>query len=323
MLSQNKKPKKQAAAKLPKDELNGAFDPLKNKHNRSTISSRGLKKWLPAILFAVFLHAALLALFLHNQNKTSTHSNINAHLSEVNKEAEKDRLNGVITVTRSEVDVSNKNQKEDQHSDETATQDKLAKDSNSNKYSIDQDNPITDSGNNLLEKERAIKAEKVTSLTTKQTKLNPTGNQGDANVRITAIQSDSVRSMNPNDAVLLSRDLPSSKREATTQDQEYAEKAKEIESINDKISDAIQAVKQKNIQNIEASKRYIAPSTIKSQTQNPVGKIVVDASVTSQNNVNTEKPDSLNTITPEISEQKSSVALEISPEPNPNNVQIP
>lgn len=226
-----------------------------------------LKKWLPAILLAVALHAVVFVLFLNNQkaannasdnsNSTATSAPINIELSESEKTLTETQMTGLSTDEDSDsasTDVSEDSKKEDvaeQDSEDSSSEKAMAaKEATQRQKELQQqktENKARGSAQDIRLTANERQAENTNSPLADGAPIND-----NARYENTPNTSANGNARNPNDRLLLTRDIPRSQAAGLNEDKQYHDSAKEIEEINEKLSATINRVKEQKMQEIHA-----------------------------------------------------------------------
>ena len=234
-------------------------------HQKYSNKQQGtFKKWLPAIALAVVIHALLLIVFFNSQKKSvpepdSATDTIKTSEAPVDLEHEKEVLLTLIEersttdkkgADEGETDEESKNKtSDDEKDDESTTQ------------------PETDAKKEAEQKENAKNDDKnAKSEPTKTSARNRTSTEQQS----TNMPVDNVTYMpqpqgNPNDAVLLPRDLPQAELNPRVGNNQYANTAEQSQDANDQLSNLLNDVKEQKLREIQAQQQASKAAYLKSQ----------------------------------------------------------
>lgn len=222
------------------------------------------KKWLPAIALAVVIHALLLIVFFNSQKKSvpepdSSTDTIKTSEAPVDLEHEKEVLLTLIeersttekkVADEGETDEKSENKtSDDEKDDESTTQSE------------------TDAKKEAEQKESAKNDDKnAKSEPTKTSARNRTSTEQQS----TNMPVDNVTYMpqpqgNPNDAVLLPRDLPQAELNPRVGNNQYANTAEQSQDANDQLSNLLNDVKEQKLREIQAQQQASKAAYLKSQ----------------------------------------------------------
>lgn len=222
------------------------------------------KKWLPAILLALVIHALLLIVFFQSQKQT-THTEPAPSIVETSAAPEDLEREKEVLLTLIEERSTTTEQTDDETAEELAasekekveTQDKedLTKETNSENSTINSANT------------KSTSSEKESAQTTYQ-------KQGSDSKNISAPPDNTVYATqpigNPNDAVLLPRDLPQAELNSRIGNNSYAHTAQQSQDLSDQLSSAVNEIKEQKLREIEAQQQASKAAYLKSlpsQTQ--------------------------------------------------------
>ena len=222
------------------------------------------KKWLPAIVLAVVIHGLLLIVFFNSQKKSVPETNsaidtIKTSEAPVDLEHEKEVLLTLIeersttekkVADEGETDEKSENKtSDDEKDDESTTQSE------------------TDAKKEAEQKESAKNDDKnAKSEPTKTSARNRTSTEQQS----TNMPVDNVTYMpqpqgNPNDAVLLPRDLPQAELNPRVGNNQYANTAEQSQDANDQLSNLLNDVKEQKLREIQAQQQASKAAYLKSQ----------------------------------------------------------
>ena len=234
-------------------------------HQKYSNKQQGtFKKWLPAIALAVVIHALLLIVFFNSQKKSvpepdSATDTIKTSEAPVDLEHEKEVLLTLIeersttekkVADEGETDEKSENKtSDDEKDDESTTQSE------------------TDAKKEAEQKESAKNDDKnAKSEPTKTSARNRTSTEQQS----TNMPVDNVTYMpqpqgNPNDAVLLPRDLPQAELNPRVGNNQYANTAEQSQDANDQLSNLLNDVKEQKLREIQAQQQASKAAYLKSQ----------------------------------------------------------
>ena len=234
-------------------------------HQKYSNKQQGtFKKWLPAIALAVVIHALLLIVFFNSQKKSvpepdSATDTIKTSEAPVDLEHEKEVLLTLIeersttqekVADEGETDEESENKtSDDEKDDESITQSE------------------TDAKKEAEQKESAKNDDKnAKSEPTKTSARNRTSTEQQS----TNMPVDNVTYMpqpqgNPNDAVLLPRDLPQAELNPRVGNNQYANTAEQSQDANDQLSNLLNDVKEQKLREIQAQQQASKAAYLKSQ----------------------------------------------------------
>ena len=234
-------------------------------HQKYSNKQQGtFKKWLPAIALAVVIHALLLIVFFNSQKKSVPEPNsatdtIKTSEAPVDLEHEKEVLLTLIeersttqekVADEGETDEESENKpSDDEKDDESITQSE------------------TDAKKEAEQKESAKNDDKnAKSEPTKTSARNRTSTEQQS----TNMPVDNVTYMpqpqgNPNDAVLLPRDLPQAELNSRVGNNQYANTAEQSQDANDQLSNLLNDVKEQKLREIQAQQQASKAAYLKSQ----------------------------------------------------------
>ncbi|EGK09880.1 hypothetical protein [Psychrobacter sanguinis] len=234
-------------------------------HQKYSNKQQGtFKKWLPAIALAVVIHALLLIVFFNSQKKSvpepdSSTDTIKTSEAPVDLEHEKEVLLTLIeersttekkVADEGETDEKSENKtSDDEKDDESTTQSE------------------TDAKKEAEQKESAKNDDKnAKSEPTKTSARNRTSTEQQS----TNMPVDNVTYMpqpqgNPNDAVLLPRDLPQAELNPRVGNNQYANTAEQSQDANDQLSNLLNDVKEQKLREIQAQQQASKAAYLKSQ----------------------------------------------------------
>jgi len=234
-------------------------------HQKYSNKQQGtFKKWLPAIALAVVIHALLLIVFFNSQKKSipepdSATDTIKTSEAPVDLEHEKEVLLTLIEErSTTEKKVADEGETDEKSENKTSDDEKDDK-------SITQSE--TDAKKEAEQKESAKNDDKnAKSEPTKISARNRTSTEQQS----TNMPVDNVTYMpqpqgNPNDAVLLPRDLPQAELNPRVGNNQYANTAEQSQDANDQLSNLLNDVKEQKLREIQAQQQASKAAYLKSQ----------------------------------------------------------
>jgi len=234
-------------------------------HQKYSNKQQGtFKKWLPAIALAVVIHALLLIVFFNSQKKSvpepdSSTDTIKTSEAPVDLEHEKEVLLTLIEErSTTEKKVADEGETDEKSENKTSDDEKDDK-------SITQSE--TDAKKEAEQKESAKNDDKnAKSEPTKISARNRTSTEQQS----TNMPVDNVTYMpqpqgNPNDAVLLPRDLPQAELNPRVGNNQYANTAEQSQDANDQLSNLLNDVKEQKLREIQAQQQASKAAYLKSQ----------------------------------------------------------
>ena len=234
-------------------------------HQKYSNKQQGtFKKWLPAIALAVVIHALLLIVFFNSQKKSvpepdSATDTIKTSEAPVDLEHEKEVLLTLIeersttekkVADEGETDEESENKtSDDEKDDESTTQSE------------------TDAKKEVEQKESAKNDDKnAKSEPTKTSARNRTSTeQQSINLPVDNVTYMPQPQGNPNDAVLLPRDLPQAELNPRVGNNQYANTAEQSQDANDQLSNLLNDVKEQKLREIQAQQQASKAAYLKSQ----------------------------------------------------------
>ena len=234
-------------------------------HQKYSNKQQGtFKKWLPAIALAVVIHALLLIVFFNSQKKSvpepdSATDTIKTSEAPVDLEHEKEVLLTLIeersttekkVADEGETDEKSENKtSDDEKDDESTTQSE------------------TDAKKEAEQKESAKNDDKnAKSEPTKTSAQNRASvQQQSTNMPIDNVTYAPQPQGNPNDAVLLPRDLPQAELNSRIGNNQYADTAEQSQDANDQLSKLLNDVKEQKLREIQAQQQASKAAYLKSQ----------------------------------------------------------
>ena len=244
--------------------MQNSQQPTPSHQKYSNKQQETFKKWLPAIALAVVIHALLLIVFFNSQKKSvpepdSATDTIKTSEAPVDLEHEKEVLLTLIeersttekkVADEGETDEESENKtSDDEKDDESTTQSE------------------TDAKKEVEQKESAKNDDKnAKSEPTKTSARNRTSTEQQS----TNMPVDNVTYMpqpqgNPNDAVLLPRDLPQAELNPRVGNNQYANTAEQSQDANDQLSNLLNDVKEQKLREIQAQQQASKAAYLKSQ----------------------------------------------------------
>lgn len=210
-------------------------------------------KWLPAILLALVIHGALLAFFLNSQKNTpvettATPEKVETFKVPIDLENEKEVLLTLIeertTAEKQKLAQQNKEGEEDNKSTDQNTEDQQNEKDATKAQANKQNNSENESSDNkqAASKPEPEKAPNKAPTQQQNSGLDNTGYMPPAQV-------------NPNDQVLLPRDIPQAEQNIIAQNNRYTDTAEQSEDINDKLSSMVNEIKEQKLRKIEAQRQ--------------------------------------------------------------------
>ena len=234
-------------------------------HQKYSNKQQGtFKKWLPAIALAVVIHALLLIVFFNSQKKSvpepdSATDTIKTSEAPVDLEHEKEVLLTLIEErSTTEKKVADEGETDEESENKTSDDEK-------DDESITQSE--TDAKKEAEQKESAKNDDKnAKSEPTKTSARNRTSTEQQS----TNMPVDNVTYMpqpqgNPNDAVLLPRDLPQAELNPRVGNNQYANTAEQSQDANDQLSNLLNDVKEQKLREIQAQQQASKAAYLKSQ----------------------------------------------------------
>lgn len=234
-------------------------------HQKYSNKQQGtFKKWLPAIALAVVIHALLLIVFFNSQKKSvpepdSATDTIKTSEAPVDLEHEKEVLLTLIEErSTTEKKVADEGETDEKSENKTSDDEK---DDGSTTQSE------TDAKKEAEQKESAKNDDKnAKSEPTKTSARNRTSTEQQS----TNMPVDNVTYMpqpqgNPNDAVLLPRDLPQAELNPRVGNNQYANTAEQSQDANDQLSNLLNDVKEQKLREIQAQQQASKAAYLKSQ----------------------------------------------------------
>ena len=234
-------------------------------HQKYSNKQQGtFKKWLPAIALAVVIHALLLIVFFNSQKKSvpepdSATDTIKTSEAPVDLEHEKEVLLTLIEErSTTEKKVADEGETDEESENKTSDEEK---DDESTTQSE------TDAKKEAEQKESAKNDDKnAKSEPTKTSARNRTSTEQQS----TNMPVDNVTYMpqpqgNPNDAVLLPRDLPQAELNPRVGNNQYANTAEQSQDANDQLSNLLNDVKEQKLREIQAQQQASKAAYLKSQ----------------------------------------------------------
>ena len=234
-------------------------------HQKYSNKQQGtFKKWLPAIALAVVIHALLLIVFFNSQKKSvpepdSATDTIKTSEAPVDLEHEKEVLLTLIE-ERSTTEKKGADEGETDEESENKTSDD-EKDDGSTTQSE------TDAKKEAEQKESAKNDDKnAKSEPTKTSAQNRASvQQQSTNMPIDNVTYAPQPQGNPNDAVLLPRDLPQAELNSRIGNNQYADTAEQSQDANDQLSKLLNDVKEQKLREIQAQQQASKAAYLKSQ----------------------------------------------------------
>ena len=211
-------------------------------------------KWLPAILLALIIHGVLIYFFLNSQKNTTTETTADsnetsAEAIDLNNEQE------VLLTLQEETNSSEKEQLTNQDKEGEEKEDKTAE-----QKAEDQQSEENNAQAKADTKEDSESEKDITANNGAGSKPNQANNQNRAPAQQQPLPMDNSSYLppaqpNPNDQVLLPRDLPKAEQKLRGQNDEYAETAEQSEDLSDQLSSIVNDVKEQKLRQIEAQQR--------------------------------------------------------------------
>lgn len=220
-----------------------------------------LKKWLPAIALALAIHGLLLFVFFNSQKSTdSGDSEVTTHSTEATTSSEDLEHEKEVLLTLIEERTLTKTEQESAEKD--ADTDESKKDESTKS----EDDAKTEEE---VEKKENEKSDSDSSKDKKESVKNVTQNEGQKqqNTR-TPLDSSAYTpqpAINPNDAVLLPRDLPQVEQNPIIGNNNYANTAQQSEDFSDQLSSAVNEIKEQKLHEIEAQQQASRAAYLKNQ----------------------------------------------------------
>ena len=244
-----------------------------------------IRKWLPAIALALVIHALLLIVFFNSQKDTTaneseaiTQTTETATASE-DLEHEKEVLLTLIEERSSTDEEVSDEDKTDEKSDENSSDDTESgndkkdeatkSESDSKADDAKKENDKEDKGSN---KDKSEPVKSTTQNSEKQQNTNPP-------LDSSAYTPQPV--VNPNDAVLLPRDLPKVEQNPLIGSNDYANTAQQSQDLSDQLSSAVNEIKEQKLREIEMQQQasraaYLKnnPAPTQSEATEPISNSV-------------------------------------------------
>ncbi|SJM71409.1 hypothetical protein [Psychrobacter piechaudii] len=226
------------------------------------------KKWLPAIALALVIHALLLIVFFNSQkNAGIQESELNTQTTEAATASEdltheKELLLTLIderTLTKTEEESAEKSA-EDPATDESNKDESTKSESDANKEEEEEKEK---------EKKENGNSDSESSQDKKETQKNVTQNEGQKQQNTSPPLDSSVYTpqpaINPNDAVLLPRDLPQAEHNPVVGNNNYANTAQQSQDLSDQLSSAVNEIKEQKLREIEMQQQASRAAYLKNQ----------------------------------------------------------
>ena len=234
-------------------------------HQKYSNKQQGtFKKWLPAIALAVVIHALLLIVFFNSQKKSvpetdSATDTIKTSEAPVDLEHEKEVLLTLIEErSTTEKKVADEGETGEESENKTS-------DDGKDKESTTQSE--TDAKREAEQKESAKNDnENAKSEPTKTSAQNKASmEQQSTNMPVDNVTYMPQPQGNPNDAVLLPRDLPQAELNPRVGNNQSANTAEQSQDANDQLSNLLNDVKEQKLREIQAQQQASKAAYLKSQ----------------------------------------------------------
>lgn len=225
------------------------------------------KKWLPAIVLAVVIHGLLLIVFFNSQKKSvpepdSSTDTIKTSEAPVDLEHEKEVLLTLIE----ERSITEKNGADEGETEEES-ENKTSDDGKDKESTTQSETDAKDAKREAEQKESAKNDDKnAKSEPTKTSAQNRASvQQQSTNMPIDNVTYAPQPQGNPNDAVLLPRDLPQAELNSRIGNNQYADTAEQSQDANDQLSKLLNDVKEQKLREIQAQQQASKAAYLKSQ----------------------------------------------------------
>lgn len=256
-----------------------------------TVPSSFVRKWLPAIVFALVLHLVVIAALWHSQKQeisptvsnnhtpTATESQVQAHAATEDL-IEARSVDVVKTLTeRSTDDLVEKTDSTDDASETIKANSMVEPDNSESKMAqathsiVTEDSVITKTIENTPNN-RAQTAPKKSDSTPDNNNSIPAAHLSD-NENQNNRYTDPTKA-NPNERLLLAGDLPQAEAHGLAEEKGFKSTAQEVEALNDKLGRMVDEVKEQKLKEIDAQQQaskaaYLRAKNIQlsSTEQNP------------------------------------------------------
>lgn len=218
------------------------------------------KKWLPAIALALVIHALLLIVFFNSQKDSSIEgSEIITQTTEAATASEDLAHEKEVLLTLIEERTLTKTEEE--------SAEKSAEDPDTDESKKDESTKSKNDAN--TEKKENGKSDSESSQDKKETPKNVTQNEGQKQQNTSSPLDSSAYTpqpaINPNDAVLLPRDLPQAEHNPVIGNNNYANTAQQSQDLSDQLSSAVNEIKEQKLREIEMQQQASRAAYLKNQ----------------------------------------------------------
>lgn len=219
------------------------------------------KKWLPAIALALVIHALLLIVFFNSQKDSSIEgSEIITQTTEAATASEDLAHEKEVLLTL----IEERTTKTEEESAE-----KSAEDPDTDESKKDESTKSKNDANTEKEKKENGKSDSESSQDKKETPKNVTQNEGQKQQNTSSPLDSSAYTpqpaINPNDAVLLPRDLPQAEHNPVIGNNNYANTAQQSQDLSDQLSSAVNEIKEQKLREIEMQQQASRAAYLKNQ----------------------------------------------------------
>ena len=220
------------------------------------------KKWLPAIALALVIHALLLIVFFNSQKDAGIEeSELNTQTTEAATASEDLAHEKEVLLTLIEERTLTKTEEE---SAEKSAEDPDAEESKKEESTNSESDTKTEQ-----EKKENEKNDSESSKDKKESQKNVTQNEGQKQQNTSPPLDSSAYNpqpaINPNDAVLLPRDLPQAEHNPVVGNNNYANTAQQSQDLSDQLSSAVNEIKEQKLREIEAQQQASRAAYLKNQ----------------------------------------------------------
>lgn len=236
----------------------------------SSDSKGTLKKWLPAIALALAMHALLLIVFFNSQKSAVVDDlEVTTQTSEATTAAEDLAHEKEVLLTLIEERTLTKNEEE---SAKSSTDDTDSDDKKDDNKADNKEDESAKSESDTKTKENSKHSEKGgngNSKDKKQSQNNMTQNNDQKQQNTSTSLGNSAYTpqpaINPNDAVLLPRDLPQVEHTPIIGNSTYANTAQQSQDLSDQLSSAVNEIKEQKLREIENQQQASRAAYLKNQ----------------------------------------------------------
>lgn len=220
-----------------------------------------LKNWLPAIALALAIHLLLLIVFFNSQKSAGVDDpEVTTQTSEATTATEDLAHEKEVLLTLIEERTITKNEEE---SAESSTDD--SKDGNKKDESAKSESD-TKAGD---DKKQSENSDSGNNKDKKQSQKNVSQDNGQKQQNTSPPLDSSVYTpqpaINPNDAVLLPRDLPQVEHSPIVGSNSYANTAQQSQDLSDQLSSAVNEIKEQKLREIENQQQASRAAYLKNQ----------------------------------------------------------